>query len=84
MTEYISKTFTLGKSTVITLPKGLGIRSGTKVKISPEKNILRLKLLRPNPKSTYAQQLLTLKGDWFDLSQWKKIRHQIASRLQQR
>jgi len=81
MTEYTAKTFTLGKSVVVTLPKGLGIPSGTKLKISPQKDNLQIKQVKAPPKSTYPKKLLDIKGDWFNASDWTKIRQQLSRRI---
>jgi len=44
METYTASTFTLGTSTVLTLPKGLGIKSGVKTKIKRVKSGLNIQL----------------------------------------
>lgn len=44
METFIGTTFTLGTSTVLTLPKGLGIKAGVKTKIKKVKSGLNIQL----------------------------------------
>lgn len=44
METYLASTFTLGTSTVLTLPKGLGIKAGVKTKIKRVKSGLNIQL----------------------------------------
>lgn len=44
METFIGTTFTLGTSTVLTLPKGLGIQAGVKTKIRKVKSGLNIQL----------------------------------------
>ncbi len=66
MAEYVSA-FQLGSSTVITLPKKLGIKPGTKLEIKKSKNGLNLKL----EKESFAEVLKRTQGAWADMD-WEE------------
>ncbi len=62
MAEYVS-TFQLGSSTVVTLPKKLGIKPGTKLEYKKNKNGLSLKL---DKKKSFLELLEKTRGMWAD------------------
>ena len=59
--------FQLGTSTVITIPKSMGIRPGQKLQIKKSKNGLGLKLEK---KESFADILKRTQGAWADID-WK-------------
>ncbi len=56
--------FQLGTSTVITIPKSMGIRPGQKLQIKKSKNGLGLKLEK---KESFADILKRTQGAWADI-----------------
>ena len=60
--------FQLGSSTVVTLPKNLGIKPGTKLEIKKSKNGATLKLEK---KKSLANILRETQGLWADMD-WKE------------
>lgn len=83
MTEYVS-TFQLGSSTVVTLPKKLGIKPGTKMEIKRSKNGAILKL---GKKESLADILKRTQGawaggtDWEDYQKRRKFEIEAAKRM---
>ena len=67
MAEYVS-TFQLGSSTVVTLPKKLGIKPGQKMEIKKARNGLTLKLSK---KESLVNILRKTQGLWADMD-WKE------------
>lgn len=63
--------FQLGSSTVVTLPKKLGIKPGQKLEIKKSKNGLTLKL---DKKESLADILRKTQGAWanIDWEEWEK------------
>lgn len=70
MTQIVH-TFQLGSSTVVTLPKKLGIKPGQKLEIKKTKNGLNLKL---DKKESLADILRETQGAWanIDWDEWDK------------
>lgn len=60
--------FQLGSSTVITIPKSMGIRPGQKLQIKKSKNGLELKLEK---KKSLLEILEETRGAWADMD-WKE------------
>ncbi len=56
--------FQLGTSTVITIPKSMGIRPGQKLEYKKTKNGLNLKL---NKDESFAEVLKRTQGAWADI-----------------
>lgn len=56
--------FQLGTSTVVTIPKGMGIRPGQKLKIKKSKNGTTLKL---DKKKSLLEVLEETRGAWADM-----------------
>lgn len=67
MAEYVS-TFQLGSSTVVTLPKKLGIKPGTKMEIKKSKNGATLKLEK---KESFRNLLKRTQGAWAGGTDWE-------------
>ena len=67
MAEYVS-VFQLGTSTVVTLPKKLGIKPGTKLEIKKTKNGATLKLEK---KKSLLEVLEETRGAWAAMD-WEK------------
>ena len=65
MAEYVS-TFQLGSSTVVTLPKKLGIKPGTKLEYKKTKNGVNLE-----EKESLADILRKTQGLWADMD-WEE------------
>lgn len=63
--------FQLGSSTVVTLPKELGIKPGQKLEVKKNKNVLIFKL---NKRETLLEILDRTRGAWADIDwkQWDK------------
>lgn len=88
MTQVV-QAFQLGSSTVVTLPKKLGIKPGQKLEIKKSKNGLTLKL---NKKENFLEILEKAKGiwaneDWEEYDKREKVRRKIelaASRRRQK
>ncbi len=75
MTQIVS-TFQLGSSTVVTLPKNLGIKPGTKLEIKKSKNGATLKLEK---RKTLLEILEETRGAWADMD-WKKYDREEKAR----
>lgn len=67
MSDIVSA-FQLGTSTVVTLPKKLGIKPGTKLEIKKTKNGASLKLEK---KETLLEVLERARGAWAGGTDWK-------------
>jgi hypothetical protein len=62
METFIGTTFTLGTSTVLTLPKGLGIKAGVRTKIKKVKSGLNIQLKTlPAKDKTIARDIALIK-----------------------
>lgn len=68
MADFVSA-FQLGTSTVVTLPKKLGIKPGQKLEVKKAKNGLTLKL---NKKINLADVLRRTQGAWAGGSDWEE------------
>lgn len=75
MTQIVSA-FQLGTSTVITLPKSLGIKPGTKLEIKKSKNGATLKM---DKKKTLLEILEETRGAWADMD-WKEYNKKEKAR----
>lgn len=64
----IVSVFQLGSSTVVTLPKKLGIKPGTRLQYKKTRDGLTLKL---NKKETVLEVLERTRGAWADMD-WKE------------
>lgn len=78
------KSFSHGQ---ITIPKvfrdKLGLEENFWLKMALENNdrlVAEPVVDKPKPENL-AAKLLTVKGDWFDMSDWKKTRREISHRL---
>lgn len=67
MTQVV-QAFQLGSSTVVTLPKKLGIKPGQKLEIKKTKNGLNLKL---GKKENLADLLKRIQGAWAGGTDWE-------------
>lgn len=70
MTQVV-QAFQLGSSTVVTLPKKLGIKPGQKLEIKKSKNGLTLRL---NKRENLLEILRKTQGAWADIDweEWEK------------
>lgn len=83
-TRYV-KSFSQGQ---ITIPKefrnklNLGQDFWLKLVLTSDKIIAKpAEELKPATKTNYAKRLLQIKGDWFDVKDWKKTKQDVETRL---
>lgn len=72
----IVQTFQLGTSTVVTLPKKLGIKPGQKLEIKKTRNGLNFRL---DKKESFLEILDKTRGAWADMN-WEEYNRQEKAR----
>lgn len=84
MTQVV-QAFQLGSSTVVTLPKKLGIKPGQKLEVKKSKNGLTLKL---NKKETFLEILERTRGAWagddWDKTEQRRRKIELAASIRRK